>query len=898
MKLATRIKILTGTLMLLLVLTNMIAGLDMNKAAKSLESISTEVAPLQEAVFEVALQQSEQDLWLERARAAASPASFDSVLVKQAEQNFTRLGAGVQGSLEEVRELFSQAQVTLGKGVEDPEGLVQIGADLDALAVAYAQYSKDASELMGMLLDNMALEAGQMMYDIIDEQARLSKVAKTLAEHIEAVDGAFIQSQFEAQKRAQIVLLVASLLAIVIGSAVSFFYQRAIARQLGADPMEIERIASEVAHGNYDSVLQGPQGSSPRGLYAAVAQMQGILKERTVHESELAAEMSRLAAALDMSSAPIMVTDLSHNIVYMNQSLKTVYGESQEVLSRAFPGFTAGGLLGSNINIFPEVYKLLQLHSGSYAGRHRLGALTFKLSINKVSDENGTPIGSIIEWAPRTEQVATENEIQNVVKSCVSGDLSTRVSLDGKSGFFATLGGSINELLDILDQIVTDTGRVLEGMARGDLKQQIDTPYQGVFGKLKMDANHSVRALTEVLRNLSAGAKQVSTGAEEIAKGNIDLSHRTEAQASSLEQTSSSMQEMTVVVRKNVESAQQANVLAGGARHSAEKGGAVVGRAVSAMAEINDASQKIRDIIVVIDEIAFQTNLLALNAAVEAARAGEQGRGFAVVATEVRNLAQRSAEAAREIKELIEDSVSKVDDGTRLVNESGDSLGEIVLAVQNVSTIIAEITSSNEQQSREILQVSRAISDMDEVTQQNAALVEQVAAAGEVLTRQTSEMGEAVSFFSLAEIAFRVPGEAATRSWANREAVAAELDGNGLDFADARSKHLLWKTRLRSFLDGKESLDPEQATSHKDCDLGRWLYSSGMKEFGHMDKMMKLESIHEQMHKAVKEAVVCKHGGDNHNAEENYYKVGDLSEQVIGLLRDLEVDIEQCESVD
>ncbi len=896
MKLSTRIKVLTGTLMLLLVATNMVAGLAMQKAAVSLQSIAEQVTPLQEAIFDVVIQQSEQDLWLERARAAASPASFDIQRVKQAEKNFTELGQGVEASLAEVNELFAAAQDSLSHVEGGAEALQRIGVELSDLSDAYAQYSKDSSELMGMLLDNMALEAGQMMYDIMDEQKRLSGIARKLAADIQEVGAQFINAEHQGQRSAQIFLVIASLLAILVGSVVSFFNQRAIARQLGADPIEIERIASEIAQGHFDTRLDTKDGASPHGLYASVAKMQQLLKERAEYEAELAREMSRLTAALNTSSAPIMVTDLDHTIVYLNQSLKAVFQDIEPAFQKTYPNFSANGLVGQNLAMFPEVMSLLQQNTTTYSKRHELGGFTFKLSINKVLGESGEALGSIIEWAPRTEQVRTEMEIQTVVKNCVNGDLEKRVSLEGKSGFFATLGSSINELLDILDQIVEDTGRVLEGMSRGDLTQKIETPYHGVFDKLKRDANNSVIALTKVLSNVSTGALQVKTGAEEIANGNIDLSHRTELQAANLEKTSASMSEMTDSVKQNVEHAHQANALASGARDSAEQGGQVVGRAVDAMAEINHSSQKIRDIISVIDEIAFQTNLLALNAAVEAARAGEQGRGFAVVASEVRNLAGRSAEAAREIKELIEDSVKKVEDGTQLVNESGESLGEIVRAVQSVSTIIAEIAASNEEQAREIHQVSRAISEMDEVTQQNAALVQEVAAAGEVLTRQATEMEEAVAFFSLAKVSAFERNEAAAWNVEPQQSTAGADEE--FDFADARSKHLLWKTRLRAFLDGKESMSPEQATSHKDCDLGRWLYSSGLRDYGHFEKMKALEAAHERMHNAVKSVVICKHEGDNQCAENSYYEVGDLSEKVIGLLRGLEADIEQAEESD
>jgi len=255
--------------------------------------------------------------------------------------------------------------------------------------------------------------------------------------------------------------------------------------------------------------------------------------------------------------------------------------------------------------------------------------------------------------------------------------------------------------------------------------------------------------LREIIGQIHAASDSITTGSQEIAAGNADLSQRTEEQASSLEETASSMEELTSTVKQNAENAKQANQLAIGASTVAVKGGAVVGEVVSTMSSINDSSKKIVDIISVIDGIAFQTNILALNAAVEAARAGEQGRGFAVVATEVRNLAQRSAAAAKEIHALIGDSVEKVGAGTKLVDEAGKTMEEIVSAVKRVTDIMSEITAASQEQSAGIEQVNQAIAQMDEVTQQNAALVEEAAAAAESLEEQAHSLTQVVAAFKI-----------------------------------------------------------------------------------------------------------------------------------------------------
>jgi methyl-accepting chemotaxis protein len=339
------------------------------------------------------------------------------------------------------------------------------------------------------------------------------------------------------------------------------------------------------------------------------------------------------------------------------------------------------------------------------------------------------------------------DDATTLVDAAGAGQLDRRAELDRHWGDFRKIVAGMNAMLDAMAGPVSAAREVMTGLAAGDLSGRMQGEYRGEFAVLRDAMDASVSNLANLVTRIGQSSNSIGTSATEIAKGNQDLNRRTQEQAASIEETSAAIQSLTSRVQENTANARQANQLASSARSEAEKGGKVVADAINAMSDINTASSKIADIISVIDGIAFQTNLLALNAAVEAARAGEQGRGFAVVASEVRNLAQSSAAAAREIKALIGDSVDKVNHGTQLVNESGSTLRDIVGAVKSVSDIIAEITAASEEQLHGIQQVNQALTQLDQGTQQNAALVEQATAASESMDDETRALTELMTFF-------------------------------------------------------------------------------------------------------------------------------------------------------
>lgn len=487
----------------------------------------------------------------------------------------------------------------------------------------------------------------------------------------------------------------------------------------------------------------------------AELKLEAEIAERAEKEKAIAEDNLRVRNALDNVTTNVMIADNDRNIIYMNNSLEAMLSEVESDLRKDLPHFDVRKVMGANIDIFHKnpahQIRMIESLRDTFSTEIKVGGRLLSLTLNPISDENGERRGTVVEWLDRTLEDAVEREIGGIVNGAARGDFSTRVALDGKTGFFERLAQGMNDLLDTNEQAFNEVLTILGSMAEGDLTKRITADYEGTFGQLKADANATMEKLTEMVVSIRQSSESINVAAREIAAGNADLSSRTEQQAASLEETASSMEELTATVKQNAENAQQANEQAQSASAVATRGGTVVEQVVATMGDINDSSKKISDIIGVIDGIAFQTNILALNAAVEAARAGEQGRGFAVVAGEVRNLAQRSAAAAKEIKELISTSVDKIKGGTELVNKAGTTMDEILASVKRVTDIMGEITSASAEQSSGIEQVSLTVQQMDEVTQQNAALVEEASAAARSMEEQAGTMEELVQQFRVIE---------------------------------------------------------------------------------------------------------------------------------------------------
>jgi len=586
--------------------------------------------------------------------------------------------------------------------VADEHGAAYLRADEEALA-AYDTVRAHVRELAHAGKKDEARDL------LLSSQPVITKVVDALDAHKQYNSDLGASSSREAERTRSRALLICStvgLLLLVVITLTGLRTVRSLLGTLGGEPADVATVARDVAGGNLSSQVTLEPGDTT-SLLATVAQMQTDLKARTEKERAAAAESDGMLAAIGKSMAQIEF-DLDGKILTANSNFLQAVGYSlEEIKGRHHRLFVSPSEASSPA--YSQFWDRLgagQYDAGQYRRLDKHGRdIWLQASYNPILDAAGKPFKVVKFATDVSDQVRTAEEVRTLAQSAADGNLTRRIPTEGKSGNVLSLSQAINSMAD---------------------------------------------GMTSIVAQIRTAVAAVRSGTDEISIGNTNLSQRTEEQAASLEQTASSMEEMTSTVKQNASNAAQANQLASAARLQAEQGGKVVAEAVVAMTSINEASTRIADIIGVIDEIAFQTNLLALNAAVEAARAGEQGRGFAVVATEVRTLASRSAAAAKEIKGLIEDSVAKVEHGSKLVGQSGQSLSDIVGAVKKASDIVAEIAAACQEQARGIDQVNKAITSLDQVTQQNAALVEEAASAAETLSEEAQHLDRMMANYQIA----------------------------------------------------------------------------------------------------------------------------------------------------
>ncbi|HEL4244758.1 HAMP domain-containing protein [Stenotrophomonas maltophilia] len=500
--------------------------------------------------------------------------------------------------------------------------------------------------------------------------------------------------------------IVFGVMSLLLGSLAAWAITRSLTRPLeGA-----VKLADGIAGGRLDSVIDASGNDEVTQLLRSMQRMQAQLQSVMAAQGELARQhdAGSLSYRMDESAFPGDYGRMVHE---------------------------TNALVGSHVQVQNRLIEVMKHYARGDLSVDMDPLPGEKAAITLAMDETKSSLSAI------------NSEIRRLATAAAAGDFSLRGDEDRFAYDFRDMVAGLNRLMQTTDENLVQVSTLLQAISRGDLTVRMQGDFHGVFARMRDDCNATVDQLKQIVGRIQSSASSINLAAGEIASGNTDLSRRTEQQAANLEETAASMEELTSTVKQNAEHARQANQLAIGAHGVASQGGEVVGQVVTTMSAIEASSKKIAEIISVIDGIAFQTNILALNAAVEAARAGEQGRGFAVVASEVRTLAQRSAGAAKEIKGLIEDSVGKVADGSALVRQAGTTMGEIVASVQRVTDIMADISAASQEQSSGIEQVNQAVVQMDETTQQNAALVEEASAAARSMEEQANLLAEAVSVF-------------------------------------------------------------------------------------------------------------------------------------------------------
>lgn len=600
-----------------------------------------------------------------------------------------------------------------------------------------------------------------------------------------------VEEGHHAAETAELMNMVAWIMlavGLVLGLAIAFFSVRLVVPPLIA----LTRSMDAATKGDYDSVVAGVDRGDEIGAMArALKQLK-----------DMAVTAIRAKVALDRASVNVMVADNNFDIIYANDAVLSMMRIAESDIRKDLPSFAADKMIGTNIDKFhknPAHQRgMLPALNSTMRTQIKVGGRTFDLIANPVIDQFSQRLGTIVEWRDVTQELAVQREVEGIVSSAVQGNFDSRLDLQGKAGFMLQLSEGMNQLIQTVSDALDDVGAVVGSMAAGDLTSRVQRDYAGVLGKLKDDINAMAEQLSETVAAIVEGSNTIASASTEISQATDDLAGRTEQQAANLEETAAAMEEMTSTVKRNAENARDTNDLAAETRTKAESGGKIVGDAVEAVASIQRSAQQMTEIVDMIDDIAFQTNLLALNAAVEAARAGEAGKGFAVVASEVRSLAQRSGEAAKEIKTLIDVSNQHVGSGVRLVNQTGESLKGIVDSINKMAEIIQQVASASQEQATGLAEVNSAVTQMDEMTQQNAAMVEETLAAAKSLAGQSVELAEKVAFFKIDESGSRgyatpaqrfsapasrppmsKPATAAVKPAARPKAIGASSSGGG-----------------------------------------------------------------------------------------------------------------------
>ncbi|MDG6773773.1 methyl-accepting chemotaxis protein [Thiomicrorhabdus sp. ZW0627] len=598
---------------------------------------------------------------------------------------------------------------------------------------------------------------------------------------------------------------------------------------------------------------------------------------------------TRLKTALDNASTSVMVADNSGHIIYLNNALVDLFGKHQAAIRQEVGDFDVNHLIDQPLDVFyqdPQRQSKIPTDLTSiWEADIQLGDLLFHLVAQPVLDTKGMRIGSVVEWQDMTQQRSIEARLDTVLRLAAKGHTDLMLDNKGLDGFYLYTANNINDLLKSLNGAVEDVVKVMTGLAQGDIQNRVEKELSGSLAAMKGAANVSLDNLSAIIQHIRQVAASVSLTAEESAKASNDLSERSQQAASTLGEVNEAMQNIDALQTQNTESLTGIANLAQAAIDLNREARESMDASMDAMEGIKQTSEKIGDIIGLIDGIAFQTNLLALNAAVEAARAGEHGRGFAVVAGEVRNLAQKSAEAARDIKGLIEESTSNVNQGSEKVQATHKVFGEVDTGVSKISETMEEVMRSIQQQQESVHEISGAIGHLDQNIQQNASLVEETSSSARNLSDQARLLDEEVSKFKLDESA------------ANRHKASPVI--NGIKLSEVRQNMNVWRITAQSYINGiGVELDESAAVDATACAVGHALsaIAQAHPQVRNSSLWERIDVDHQRQHDLLKQALVIREQMDGMTDIPQREKLGSLLDEFVVVTERLDQSLFELEN--
>ncbi|WP_051145089.1 methyl-accepting chemotaxis protein [Thiomicrorhabdus sp. Kp2] len=625
-------------------------------------------------------------------------------------------------------------------------------ATIESVVSQYVEQAKKVIELKNSGMDIKAIDA-QVVVDDRNALKAMDKWYTYLSQDWNRQSSALLE-QAASQKQIEVFLVFFGVFIITL-----IAFEWLIRRSLISPLRKIYENLNQVC--SIDGTLDKNYKFSINGGYET-RQLAHYLNRMLQHINLQIEELSAIRTTVDQSSSNIMLADNDLNITYMNEAILSTLKSVESDIQKMLPHFEANDLIGKNIDIFhvhPEHQRqLLGQLKETYIAKLTLGELHLNIIVNPIWGEDGSRIGFVTEWKDITEsvklekmQTAVEQNLKTMVEKAARGHIGEQIDVSALDGFIRDLGEQINFMSKAIHEANNNISHVIHFLAEGDLTHRVEGDYEADLGEMKNAINDSLDTLSRTISQVDVSIRNIAEDIDATTERNTDLSRRIGQQAAELENTASTMEEITAAVRNNADNAQQANALTVDASRSLDQGSQIMQKTIGAMQDIKASSDQIQQIIGLIDSIAFQTNLLALNAAVEAARAGEHGRGFAVVAGEVRNLAGKSAEAAKDIKTLIDRSVSQVIEGTRLAEQSGSSLDELGHSMQQVTQMISEIATSSLEQSQGIEQLNQAIVSLDSNTQENAQLVQLSAESALAISEQSQQLVRSIATFKISE---------------------------------------------------------------------------------------------------------------------------------------------------